>query len=68
MWKETHIGGIADEFTEKDLLVAVEGVDDQTQQLIDLRLERKRLGVRHSRSLYQNRKNQTNEREKEDEF
>ncbi|KAM0995671.1 hypothetical protein ACFX13_005824 [Malus domestica] len=33
---KTHIRGIADELTEKDLIVAVEGVDGQTQKLVDL--------------------------------
>lgn len=50
---DAHIGSVADELTEKDLLVGVESVDDETQQLVDLGLERKRLGVgRHfSRKL-----------------
>ena len=48
--EKTHIGGIADELTEEDLLVAVEGVDDQAEKLVDLGLEGKGLGVRHGRS------------------
>ena len=43
----TYIWGVTDELTKKDLLVAVEGVDYQTEELIDLSLEGKRLGLRH---------------------
>lgn len=43
----TYIRGIADELTEKNLLVAVEGVDDQTQELVDLSLESERFNLRH---------------------
>lgn len=49
--RQTYIGGVADELTEKNFLVAVESVDDQTQQLIDLCLERKRLCLRHGSLL-----------------
>lgn len=42
-----YIGGIADQLTKKDLLVAVKGIDDQTEQLVDLSLESKRLCLRH---------------------
>ena len=37
----TYIWGIADELSQKNLLVAVECVDNKTQQLIDLSLESK---------------------------
>lgn len=37
-----YIGGVADELTQEDLLVGVECVDDETKQLVDLRLESKR--------------------------
>ena len=47
--REMYIGRVADEFTEKDLFVAVESVDDEAQQLVDLGLESKRLRVRHCR-------------------
>lgn len=40
---DTYIRRVADKLTEKDLLVGVESVDDQTQKLIDLRLEGKGL-------------------------
>ena len=43
----TYIRGIADEFTKKDLLVAVEGIDDEAQKLVDLCLERKGLSLSH---------------------
>ena len=33
------VRGVGDELSEEDLLVGVEGVDDQTHQLGDLRLE-----------------------------
>lgn len=49
--KGTYIGWIANEFTKKDLFVAVESVDDKTQQLVDLGLEGKRLCFRHFWSL-----------------
>jgi hypothetical protein len=39
----TYIGTVADKLTEKDLLVGVESVDDQTEKLIDLCLEGKGL-------------------------
>jgi hypothetical protein len=35
----TYIRGIGDKFPKKDLLVAVESVDDEAQQLINLSLE-----------------------------
>jgi hypothetical protein len=35
----TYIGGVADELPEEDLLVAVEGVDDEAEELVDLGLE-----------------------------
>ncbi|CAL9030184.1 unnamed protein product [Prunus brigantina] len=41
------IRGIADELTKEDLLVAVKGVDDQTQKLVDFCLESKGLSVCH---------------------
>ena len=45
--RDTYIGGVADELTKEDLLVAVEGVDDEREQLVDLGLEGKSLGVGH---------------------
>ncbi|KAE8728026.1 hypothetical protein F3Y22_tig00004797pilonHSYRG00073 [Hibiscus syriacus] len=39
-------GSIADEFTKEDLFVTVESVDDETQELVDLRLECEGLRVR----------------------
>jgi len=49
--KKTYIGGIANEFTKENLLVAVEGVDDKTEELVDLRLKGKRLRLRHFGSV-----------------
>lgn len=46
--EKTYIRGIADEFAEKDLLIAVESIDNQTQKLVYLCLERKGLCLRHS--------------------
>ena len=46
MGGETHIGGVGDELPEEDLLVGVEGVDDEREQLVDLRLEGERLRLR----------------------
>lgn len=51
--RDTHIRRVTDEFTEKDLFVAVEGVDDKTQQLVDLSLESKRLLLRHFSVIYE---------------
>ena len=48
-FKKTYVGGIADELTEKDLLVAVEGVDYEAEKLVDLSLEGERLCFRHGR-------------------
>jgi hypothetical protein len=31
---DTHIGRVDDELTEKDLLVGVQSVDDETQQAV----------------------------------
>mmetsp|Transcript_28972 Transcript_28972/g.61126 ORF Transcript_28972/g.61126 Transcript_28972/m.61126 type:complete len:729 (-) Transcript_28972:69-2255(-) len=39
------IGGVRNQLSEEDLLVAVERVDDQTQKLVDLSLEGKGLSV-----------------------
>ncbi len=48
---QTYIGGVGDELAEEDLLVGVEGVDDEGQQLVDLGLEGERLGLRrHGRA------------------
>ena len=47
MCRFAHIRGIADEFAEEDLLVPVEGVDDEAQKLVDLRLEREDLWFHH---------------------
>ena len=43
---KTYIGGVGDELPEEDLLVGVEGVDDEGEQLVDLRLEGERLRLR----------------------
>ena len=43
----TYIWWIADELAKENLLVAVEGVDDQTQKLVDLGLEGEGLRIRH---------------------
>lgn len=46
----THIRRVADQLPKKDLLVGVKSVDDETQKLVDLGLEGKRLGLgRHCR-------------------
>ena len=39
------IGGVGDQLTEEDFLVAVEGVDDQAHELSDLGLESKGLHI-----------------------
>lgn len=41
------IGGVADQLAEEYLLIAVECVDDQAEELVDLRLECERLRVGH---------------------
>jgi len=41
-----RIGGVRDELAEEDLLVGVEGVDNQRQELVNLRLESERLRKR----------------------
>merc|ERR1719420_2032950 len=41
------IGRVGDELTQENLLVAVEGVDDQGEQLVDLRLKGKGFSVSH---------------------
>ena len=41
-----YIGSVADKLTKKDLLVGVEGVDDQAEKLVYLGLECERLGLR----------------------
>ena len=43
----TYIRGIADEFTKEDLFVAVEGVDDQAEKLVDVSLECKSFSISH---------------------
>ena len=43
---KTYIGGVGDELPEEDLLVGVKGVDDEGEQLVDLRLEGERLRLR----------------------
>lgn len=43
----SHIRGVANELAQEDLLVGVEGVDDEAQQLVDLRLEREGLRLPH---------------------
>jgi len=44
--EEAYIGGVGDELAEEDLLVGVEGVDDEREQLVDLRLEGEGLRLR----------------------
>lgn len=56
----TYIGGIADELSKEDLFVAVKGVDDETEELIDLSLEWKRLCFRHYSKQRKLRKEETN--------
>ena len=41
----TYIRSIANELTKEDFLVAIEGVDDETQKLVDLCLKREGLCV-----------------------
>lgn len=41
----TYIRRVADELAEEDLVVTVQGVDDQAQQPIDLRLEQECLRI-----------------------
>ena len=45
--EETYIRGIANKLPKENLLVRVKGVDDQAQQLVDLRLEGEGLGFSH---------------------
>lgn len=45
--RSTYVRSIADELTEEDLLVAIESVDDQAEELVDLSLEGERLRIRH---------------------
>ena len=47
MFHYTYVGSVADEFTKEDLLVGVEGVDDEAEELVDLRLESEGLCVCH---------------------
>lgn len=47
--ERSYIGRVTDEFAKEDLLVAVKGIDDEGEQLVDLSLESKGLCVRHSR-------------------
>lgn len=42
-----YIGSVADEFTQENLLVTVEGVDDEAEELVNLSLEREGLSVCH---------------------
>jgi hypothetical protein len=42
----TYIRGVGDELAKEDLLVGVEGVDDEREQLVDLGLEGEGLGLR----------------------
>jgi hypothetical protein len=41
-----YIRGVGNEFAEEDLLVGVEGVDDERKQLVDLSLEGEGLRLR----------------------
>ena len=61
--KPTHIGGVGDELPEEDLLVGVEGVDDEREQLVDLRLEGERLRLRgHGETTFHGREDESAER------
>ena len=40
------VGGVRDQFTQEDLLVAVQGVDHEVQQLLDFGFKTKRFFVR----------------------
>lgn len=42
---DTYIGCVTDELTKEDLFVAVERIDNQAQELIDLRLKSEGLNV-----------------------
>ena len=42
-----RIGGVTDEFSEKDLLVTVKSVDDQAEKLVDLGLECESFDICH---------------------
>ena len=44
---DTYIRRVTDEFTKKDLLVAIKGVDNETKELINLSLEGKCFSIRH---------------------
>lgn len=64
----TYIRSIAYELTKKDLLVAVECVDDQAEKLIDLSLKGERLCLRHcTRMELERRKEQLRPREEKTE-
>lgn len=43
--ERAHVRGVGDELPQKDLLVGVEGVDDERHELGDLRLEGERLRI-----------------------
>ncbi len=43
--QQTYIRGVGDQLPEEDLLVGIEGVDDQGHQLSDLCLEGKGLSL-----------------------
>ena len=47
----TYIGRVGDELAEEDLLVGVEGVDDERKQLVDLGLEGEGLRLRRHGGL-----------------
>ena len=51
MGGETHIGAVGDELPEEDLLVGVEGVDDEGEQLVDLSLKGEGLRLRRHGAL-----------------
>mmetsp|Transcript_8368 Transcript_8368/g.18980 ORF Transcript_8368/g.18980 Transcript_8368/m.18980 type:complete len:674 (+) Transcript_8368:222-2243(+) len=54
-----RIGAVGNKLTKEDLLVGVEGVNDEREKLVDLRLERKRLDVTHvDKSLKANDRNE----------
>jgi len=47
----TYIGRVGDELAEEDLLVGVEGIDDEGEQLVDLGLEGESLRLRRHGGL-----------------
>lgn len=56
LWRtRSHIRGVAYELAKEDLFVGVEGIDDETKKLVDLRLKSKGLCLsRHGRIRREN--------------